>query len=115
MFTPGISQIAEDLGAPEEAIIATTTGFVITMGIGPLILAPFSETFGRRQVYIWSFTVFTLLQIPTALSPNAGTLIVMRTLAGFFGSVGIANGGVSQAQPTKAPADSETVHLERYV
>lgn len=93
MFTPGISQIAEDLGASEEAIIATTTGFVILLGLGPLILAPLSETFGRRKVYIISFTIFTLLQIPTALSPNAATLIAVRTISGFFGSVGIANGG----------------------
>jgi len=93
MFTPGISQIAEDLHASEEAIIATTTGFVIALGIGPLVLAPFSETFGRRKIYIISFTVFTLLQIPTALAPNAATLIAVRTISGFFGSVGIANGG----------------------
>ncbi|KAK3100817.1 hypothetical protein LTR53_018975, partial [Teratosphaeriaceae sp. CCFEE 6253] len=31
--------------------------------------------------------------IPSALSPNIATLIAMRTLSGFFGSVGIANGG----------------------
>lgn len=93
MFTPGISQIAKDLNASETEIIATTTGFVIFMGLGPLILAPFSETFGRRRVYIASFTIFTLLQIPTALSPNAATLITVRTISGFFGSVGIANGG----------------------
>ena len=34
-----------------------------------------------------------MLQIPTAFSPNVESLIVFRTLAGFFGSVGIANGG----------------------
>lgn len=93
MFTPGISQIADDLNAPEESIIATTTGFVIFMGIGPLVLAPLSETFGRRWVYIISFSIFTILQVPTALSPNAGTLIALRAVAGFFGSVGIAAGG----------------------
>lgn len=98
MFTPGINQIAEDLKASETAVIATTTGFVIAMGIGPLVLAPFSETFGRRKVYIISFSIFTLLQIPTALSPNVATLIALRTLAGFFGSVGIANGGVCDFQ-----------------
>ncbi len=39
------------------------------------------------------FSIFTLLQIPSALSPNIETLIAMRTLSGFFGAVGIANGG----------------------
>lgn len=93
MFTPGIAQIAEDLNTTQQSVIATTTGFVIFLGVGPLILAPLSETFGRRRIYIWSFTIFTLLQIPTALSPNIACLIAVRTISGFFGSVGIANGG----------------------
>ena len=86
MFTPGITQIAKDLDASEQEVIATTTGFVIMLGLGPLILAPFSETFGRRAVYIFSFSVFTLLQIPTALSPNIATLIGIRAISGLFGS-----------------------------
>ncbi|RDI80065.1 hypothetical protein Vi05172_g9885 [Venturia inaequalis] len=93
MFTPGIRQIAEDLKVTEQAVIGATTGFVVFLGIGPLILAPLSETFGRRRLYIICFSIFTLLQIPTALSPNIATLIALRTLSGFFGSVGIANGG----------------------
>jgi MFS family permease len=86
MFTPGIAQIAEDLETDTTSVIATTTGFVVMLGIGPLILAPLSETFGRRGLYIWCYSIFSLLQIPTALSPNVGLLITARTLAGFFGS-----------------------------
>lgn len=93
MFTPGIGEIAKDLGTDMATIIGATTGFVIFLGIGPLILAPMSETFGRRKIYLICFAMFSLLQIPTALSPNVATLLTMRTIAGFFGSVGIANGG----------------------
>ena len=95
MFTPGIQQIADDFGVDVQPVIATTTGFVILLGIGPLIIAPLSETFGRKALYIVCFGMFALLQIPTALSPNVAFLIAMRTLSGFFGSVGIANGGGS--------------------
>ena len=63
------------------------------LGIGPLILAPLSETFGRRPLYLACFGIFTLLQIPAALTPNIEFLIFVRTLSGFFGSVSIANGG----------------------
>lgn len=93
MFTPGIQQIADGLNTSIESVLATTTAFVIMLGIGPLILAPLSETFGRRKLYIICFTIFSIVQIPSALSPNIATLIAMRTLSGFFGSVGIANGG----------------------
>jgi hypothetical protein len=93
MFTPGIQQIADDLGTTSSIVIGCTTGFVVMLGIGPLFLAPLSETFGRRKLYLVCFTIFALLQIPSALAPNVETLIAMRTLSGFFGSVGIANGG----------------------
>lgn len=46
-------------------------------------------------MYLICFGIFALVQIPCALSPNIETLVVMRTIAGFFGSVGIANGGGS--------------------
>ncbi|KXL49155.1 hypothetical protein M433DRAFT_85249 [Acidomyces richmondensis BFW] len=93
MFTPGIEQIAESLSTSSETVIGCTTGFVIMLGIGPLFLAPLSETFGRRKLYLTCFTMFAVLHVPSALSPNIQTLIAMRTLSGFFGSVGIANGG----------------------
>jgi len=95
MFNPGIDQIADGLNTTTGAVIACTTGFLIMLGIGPLIIAPLSETFGRRIMYLTCFGLFAVLQIPSALSPNIETLIAMRTLSGFFGSVGIANGGGS--------------------
>lgn len=93
MFTPGIAQIAEDLNTSTTAVIGTTTGYVVMLGIGPLILAPLSETFGRRNLYLICFSAFALLQVPTGFAPNIGFLIAIRSVAGFFGSVGIANGG----------------------
>jgi MFS family permease len=86
MFTPGIDEIAKDLNCSTTAVIGTTTGFVVMLGVGPLLLAPLSETFGRRNLYLVCFTIFTLLQIPTALAPNIAFLISVRSVAGFFGS-----------------------------
>ena len=87
MFAPGIQQIAESLETSEEAVIACQTGYVVMLGVGPLILAPLSETFGRKVLYLVCFGVFALLQIPAALSPNVATLITVRTITGFFGSM----------------------------
>jgi len=86
MFTPGIGEIAADLDTTSEVVVGATTGFVVFLGIGPLILAPLSETFGRRALYLICFSIFALLQIPTALSPNVESLIAVRTISGFFGS-----------------------------
>lgn len=86
MFTPGIQQISDDLNVTPNLVIGATTSFVLALGFGPLILAPLSETFGRRKLYLVCFSMFSLLQIPTALSPNAAALITLRTFSGFFGS-----------------------------
>lgn len=93
MFTPGISEIAKDLNTEAATVVGATTGFVVCLGIGPLLLAPLSETFGRRKLYIVCFTIFTITQVPTALARNIVELVAWRTVSGFFGSVGIANGG----------------------
>jgi len=86
MFTPGIKQIAKDLNTTETMVTGATTSYVVFIGVGPLILAPLSETFGRRKLYLWCFAIFSVLQIPTALSKNVGVLIFLRAVAGFFGS-----------------------------
>lgn len=95
MFTPGIQEIAHGLDTSTDAVIGATTGFVVMLGVGPLIVAPLSETFGRRALYLACFSLFTLLQLPTAFSPDVATLVTLRTLSGFVGSVGIANSGGS--------------------
>lgn len=38
MFTPGIDQIAEGLNTTRDSVIGCTTGFVIMLGLGPLIV-----------------------------------------------------------------------------
>lgn len=86
MFAPGIDKIAKSLDVDRDSIIACQTGYVIMIGVGPLFLAPLSETFGRKKLYLICFACFALLQIPTALAKNLPTLVALRTITGFFGS-----------------------------
>lgn len=95
MFAPAIDEMAADFGTTNQMILAGQSGFVCMLGIGPLFLAPMSETFGRRIVFVTNLAIFTLLQIPTALAPNVESFIALRVLGGLFGSVGVANGGGS--------------------
>jgi len=93
IFAPAISDIASEYKTNDQLVTGGQSGFVCMLGIGPLFFAPMSETFGRRIIYISNLTLFTLLQVPTALAPNVESFIVLRALSGFFGSVGVANGG----------------------
>jgi multidrug resistance protein len=55
---------------------------MLSMSIFPLWWSSFSETLGRRTIYLTSFALFTLWNIVAAESTSIGMLIVMRVLGG---------------------------------
>ena len=69
--------------------------FLLGLGLGPLYLAPCSELYGRRIVYITSYTLFTILNVGCALAPNITVLSILRLLSGMAGSAGPSLGGGS--------------------
>ena len=62
--------------------------FVLGLGLGPLYLAPCSELYGRRKVYLASAVLFTALNAGSALSPNMTCLVLLRFFCGLAGSAG---------------------------
>lgn len=93
IFAPATSNLSTDLGVPPRLVLLGQTVFVAMLGVGPLILAPLSETVGRRKVFLGGLVGFVVLQAATAGIRNLGSWVVVRLLSGFCGSVGVANGG----------------------
>ena len=62
-----------------------------------MVLAPLSEfpAIGRNLVYLVTLVLFTLFQIPTALSTDIAMLLVFRFATGVLGSPALATGGAS--------------------
>lgn len=89
--------IETDLGISKEVAILTVSLFVAGLGLGPLLLGPLSEFVGRKPVYITSFALFTLLNLPVALAPNVAVHMIFRFLTGFVGSafLSVAGGTVT--------------------
>ncbi|KAJ6787282.1 hypothetical protein PWT90_01703 [Aphanocladium album] len=52
--------------------------YMVAMSIFPIWWSAFSEQFGRRTIYLTSFTLFVLFSIASALSVDISMLIVMR-------------------------------------
>ena len=63
-----------------------------------MVVAPLSEAFGRRTVYVWCWALFVLLQFGVAFAPNIAVLFVFRFLTGCFSSPPLANTGGWQAR-----------------
>lgn len=79
---PCLPQISEDLHTSPTVANLAAALYMLSMGIFPLWWSSFSETVGRRTIYLTSFTQFVLFNILAAVSKDIAMLIVMRILAG---------------------------------
>ncbi|CAI5756930.1 unnamed protein product [Candida verbasci] len=91
----GLFTINEKYNVSTEVSTLTVSLMVLGFAVGPLIWAPLSEQIGRRPVYFISFGLYTIFNIPCALSPNIGGLLVCRFLCGVFSSSALTISGAS--------------------
>ena len=57
------------------------TTYQIGLALGPLLLAPMSELFGRRPVYQVSMGLFSILILPACFAKKLETILVSRFFA----------------------------------
>ncbi|GFZ48481.1 Polyamine transporter 2 [Saitozyma sp. JCM 24511] len=80
-------------GVSSEVIALTVTLVVCGFGTGPLLWSPLSELLGRRLLWAIPFAIYIIFNVPCALAPNIGCLLVSRFLCGFFGSAPLTLAG----------------------
>jgi hypothetical protein len=96
-YSPGIPQVAQDFHISEEAAILGLSLYVLGLGLGPMVSAGLSETYGRRIVYIGCTPFSLLFTMGAGLSKNLPTLLVCRFLAGAIGAGPLAVGAGTNA------------------
>jgi len=89
-YSISVSAIQAELRCSRLLALAGISTYTVMFGVAPLLLAPLSEIYGRRIVYLASTTVYTLFQIPQALAPNITTMLVVRAISGMGGSTAIS-------------------------
>lgn len=98
MVAPGVPLILRDFHTHDETIGSFVVSiYVLGYAIGPLVIAPMSEVYGRLPVYHICNVFFTIWTLACALAPNVGSLLVFRLFAGLAGSCPITIGGGSIA------------------
>ena len=96
MFAPGAAQAMREFHSDNsnlETFIVSI--FVLGFAFGPLLVAPLSEIYGRRPVYILSNLLFCIFTMACALSTSLGMLLAFRFLAGCAGSTPVTLGGAT--------------------
>lgn len=67
--------LQKEFGVSTPVAILGISLYVEGLGIGPLLLGPLSEFFGRRHIYWISFVFFVLFNFPVAFAPNIGAFM----------------------------------------
>jgi len=92
-YSGGIAEVLKEF---KVAQIIGTLGislFVLGFAIGPLLWAPLSELYGRQYLFFGTYMMLTIFNAGAAGSQNIQTLVVLRFLAGAFGSSPLTNAG----------------------
>ncbi|KAF2020180.1 MFS general substrate transporter [Aaosphaeria arxii CBS 175.79] len=79
---PVLQDIAKVFNASPVTANMSVAVYMLAMSIFPIWWSAFSETGGRRTIYLISFLMFTVFSILSAVSTNIAMLVVFRTFAG---------------------------------
>jgi multidrug resistance protein len=87
MFAPSMTQVMNEFHSTNENIASFVVSvYLLGYAFGPLIIAPFSELYGRLPAYHITVLLFIVFNIACAKSLNLSMLIVFRFLTGVGGS-----------------------------
>ncbi|KAA6411574.1 MAG: MFS multidrug transporter [Lasallia pustulata] len=91
-YTTGLPNMMRDFHVSSEPLVTLgVTTYLIGLAGGSVILAPVSEIYGRRPVYMCSMFFFMLLIIPCGLATSLAEVLVVRFFGAVAGSAMIAN------------------------
>ncbi|KAI0852761.1 MFS general substrate transporter [Daldinia vernicosa] len=104
MFAPGIPGIMVEFHETSSTIATFLVSvYILGFAFGPLVIAPLSEIFGRRPLYIYGNILFVVFSVGAALSTGTGMLMAFRLLMGLAGSVPITigSGSIADVMPVE--------------
>ncbi|GJC98351.1 major facilitator superfamily transporter [Colletotrichum higginsianum] len=82
IFYPALPEMSKEFDVSPTITNLSVAFYMLAMAIFPLWWSSFSETLGRRTIYLLSFTLFVVFSILSAVSVNISMLIVMRLFGG---------------------------------
>ncbi|KAG9665996.1 MFS general substrate transporter, partial [Aureobasidium melanogenum] len=96
MFAPGVPDVLREFKETSVTLAAFVVSvFLLGFAVGPLIISPLSEIYGRRPVYIICNVGFIVFTVACAVAKSMSQLIVFRFFAGCFGVCPVTLAGAS--------------------
>lgn len=93
MIAPALSRIQEEFHTSFSIAALALSSFVLGFAVGPLLLAPLSELFGRRIVLQCSNLFYFIFNLACGFSQDIRQMVAFRFLSGLGGSGPLGIGG----------------------
>ncbi|KAL9009958.1 MAG: hypothetical protein Q9173_005063 [Seirophora scorigena] len=114
MFAPAIPQVSSEFHSTSQALSAFAVSvYILGFGIGPLVLSPSSELWGRNIVFNVTNLLFVAFTVACALSTSLPMLTGFRFLAGCAGSAALTIGGgtIADVMPPEKRGKAMAVYV----
>ncbi|RFU29946.1 hypothetical protein B7463_g6396, partial [Scytalidium lignicola] len=93
IYTSTYDQMTKEFHVSELIATLGLSMFIMGLGMGPMLLSPLSEFYGRRPIYLCSFSMFIIWIIPSAVAKNIQTMVIARFFDGISGSAFLSVAG----------------------
>ncbi|KAM0090432.1 hypothetical protein ACP6JD_006240 [Aspergillus fumigatus] len=98
MVAPAGGLVIETFNITSESLASFVVSiYLVGFAVGPLVLGPLSEIYGRLRIYQACNAVFIVWNVACAVAPNVGSLLAFRLFAGIAGSCPLTLGAGSIA------------------
>jgi predicted MFS family arabinose efflux permease len=84
VYPAAVIPLSEHFKISEQHARTGQMAYLVTYSIGCELWAPWSEEFGRWPILQLSMFLINIWQLPAALAPNWGSVVVARALVCFF-------------------------------
>jgi MFS transporter, DHA1 family, multidrug resistance protein len=85
-YLPALPELTTELSATDSQAQLTITGLLVGLGIGQLIIGPWSDVVGRRRPLLLGLAAHGFMSLLCAVAPSIELLILTRTLQGLCGA-----------------------------
>ena len=105
MVAPGTGNILHEFGSTSATLGSFVVSiFIFGYAIGPLVIAPLSELYGRAPLYHANNILFVIWTLACSFAPSLNALLVFRFFQGMAGvtPLTIGSGTISDLIPSES-------------
>lgn len=99
LFT--LDDVARSFHVPLESVLLAPTLTLLTRPVGAFVCGRAADRYGRKPVMITTITVYSLIEVLSAFSPNLTVFLILRALFGIAlgGEWGVGTSLIMESVP----------------